>query len=544
MRGLLAAIGIWALFLHAATTADAAERELSARLDAILATAGYEAADWGLLVVDRRSGAVLYQRAADRLFAPADVAQLYTAAAALKAFGLEHRYQTPVHRRGEVDAEGRLDGDLILVAVGDPCLGGRTSPKDGMLLYRDIDHIDAGLMLGAALVEADPLAGLDSLAREVKAAGIVAVAGEVVIDDRLFEATATAGPGPSKVSPIMVNDNLIDVVVTAAAEPGKPAEVRTVPPSSYYAADVRVETGAEGSSPAVVVRGEGPRRFSVRGTVPVGHPPVVRTVEVDDPSSFARALLIERLRAHGVRVDASALGRNPADRLPATSAVAALPKVAQYTSPPWREYLKVALKTGHDAHAQALPLVIAASKGGRTLADGLRREGELLAGFGLPPGGYSLGSGSGESTADLASPRATVALLRAIDALPEATAFEAALPVLGRDGTAVDHVAADRPVRGHARAQAGTAWTVDASSGRPLLLSKSLAGYMETASGRDLAFAFFVNRVPTGPADRQVTSLAAARLLGDLCAVVYDDQAAPDRAAAAAPRPAAASGTR
>ena len=189
--------------------------------------------------------------------------------------------------------------------------------------------------------------------------------------------------------------------------------------------------------------------------------------------------------------------------------------MAQYTSPPLARILRGALKTGHDLHAAALPLLLtAASKGGRTLADGLRREGELLAEPRPAGRRLSLGSGSGESPADLASPRATVALLRAMDGRPEAAAFEAALPVLGRDGTAVDHVAADSPVRGHARAQAGTAWTVDASSGRPLLLSKSLAGYMETASGRDLAFAFFVNRVPTGPAgpaDRQVTSLSAAR---------------------------------
>ena len=79
----------------------------AARLEAILATAGFEAADWGLLVVDRRSGAVLYEREADRLFAPADVAQLFT-----RRGGAEgpRRWstaiQTPVHRRGEVGAEG------------------------------------------------------------------------------------------------------------------------------------------------------------------------------------------------------------------------------------------------------------------------------------------------------------------------------------------------------------------------------------------------------------------------------------------------------
>ena len=44
--------------------------------------------------------------------------KIYSCAAVLSAFGADHTFETPVHRRGEV-VDGRLHGDLILVASGD-----------------------------------------------------------------------------------------------------------------------------------------------------------------------------------------------------------------------------------------------------------------------------------------------------------------------------------------------------------------------------------------------------------------------------------------
>lgn len=508
------------------------------RVRKLVETPGFEAGHWGVLVVDRQSGEVVFERDADHLFVPAEVGQLFGVAAALEALGADYRFQTPVYRRGEVGPDGTLDGDLILMAVGDPSLGGRTSPRDGSLLYRDIDHTRAGGTPGASLVEADPLAGIDHLAREVKAAGILAITGEVIVDDRLFQETPTEGGMPSKTSPIAVNDNLIDVVITPAGEPGSAAEVKTVPPSTFYAAEARVETVAEGQPPKIEIRREGPRRFSIRGQVPVGHPPVVRVFEIEEPAGFARAALIEQLRARGVRVDASPLGDNPSARLPGQSSVSSLPRVAQYTSPPLREYVRLIVKVGHQLHSCSLPLLLAAAEGGRTLDDGLRRQGAIHEQLGLPMAGISFsGSGGGTNRADLVSPRAVVALLRAMDGRAGAASFEAALPVIGREGTALDIVAAESPARGHGRAHAGTSWSRDVTTGRPVLVSKALAGYMETASGRDLAFAVFVNHVPTTgeTADRAVTGLSAARVLGSIFEAFYDDQPASPRSAADGP---------
>ncbi len=64
-------------------------------------------------------------------FAPASTTKLYSVAAAMDELGADYRFETPIYRRGEVDAEGHLQGDLILVASGDLTLGAAPTRKAG-----------------------------------------------------------------------------------------------------------------------------------------------------------------------------------------------------------------------------------------------------------------------------------------------------------------------------------------------------------------------------------------------------------------------------
>ena len=123
-------------------------------------------------------------------------------------------------------------------------------------------------------------------------------------------------------------------------------------------------------------------------------------------------------------------------------------------------------------------------------------------------------------------------------ARPEFSAYEAALPVLGRDGTLARAVAPESPARGHAHAKTGTYWVENDLTGKAVLTSKALAGYLETASGRNLVLAAFVNNValdaPRPGYEVSDATAEAGRLLGSLCEALYGDEAvspAKDRAA-------------
>jgi D-alanyl-D-alanine carboxypeptidase/D-alanyl-D-alanine-endopeptidase (penicillin-binding protein 4) len=497
-----------------------ADDKLRAEIEKVIQAARYRPAHWGLLVVDLESGKTVYARNADQLFAPASVTKLYTVAAALDALGADYRFATPVYRRGAVDTDGQLRGDLVLVASGDLSLGGRTD-ADGHIAFTDHDHTYANGNESGVLTEQDPLAGLNELARQVAAAGIKRVRGDVRVDDRLFEKAESTGSGPSRLTPILVNDNLIDLLITPAAAAGSDATVVSRPATAAYQIDARVETVEKGQRTAVRVSAPAPGRIVVRGQIPVGHKPLVRVREVDDAADFARALFIESLRRAGVAVDVSPLGVNHADKLPPADAYAKLPRVALLTSPPFAESIRLILKVSHNLHASTLPLIVAAHKGKRTLDDGLHLQHDFLKRVGVDADVISFGGGAGGSRADYTTPQATVQLLRYMTSRPDFAAYEAGLPVLGVDGTLADALKPDSPARGKVKAKTGTLFWKDRMNGDYLLTSKALAGYLTTAKGRQLAFAFFVNNVhlrTTRETNR------AGRTLARLAEVVYHNE--------------------
>ncbi|MFO0879423.1 MAG: D-alanyl-D-alanine carboxypeptidase/D-alanyl-D-alanine-endopeptidase [Gemmataceae bacterium] len=486
----------------------AQETPLAREVDQLLKRPEYRHARWGVLVVDSATGKPLVEHNADQLFAPASVTKLYSCAAALVALGAEHRFETPVYQRGD---------DLILVARGDLTLGGRTT-REGKMAFADDDHIYAGpTKTTTQITPTDPLAGLRDLARQVKAGGIDEIKGDVLIDTRFFEQARGSGSGPGLLTPIVVNDNLVDVLVQPASKAGQPAQVRLHPATAFVQVDARVETVTEAGRVNITVRRVGPHRYTVRGRIPVGAAPQVRTCTIDDPAGYARALFIDALLEAGVKVSASPL-RAPEAELPEEASYARLPRVALHRSLPLSEALKVILKVSHNLHASMLPLLVGVKHGKRTLAEGMRLQGKLLGELGLDLKTFSLESGAGGGDGDKVSPRVTVQLLQALRKRPDWSAFEAALPILGVDGTLVSSVPPSSPARGKVKGKTGTYIDDNLLRGSSHLRAKSLAGVMTTAKGRELVFAIFVNDVPLASG---VTATREGQAIGRLCEILY-----------------------
>jgi D-alanyl-D-alanine carboxypeptidase/D-alanyl-D-alanine-endopeptidase (penicillin-binding protein 4) len=228
--------------------------------------------------------------------------------------------------------------------------------------------------------------------------------------------------------------------------------------------------------------------------------------------------MIEALGRAGVAVDASPLGDHRQGSLPARDEVARLPRVAQLVSPPFSESARLILKVSHNLHASTLPLLLAAKQGKRTLDEGLHAQREVLGRLGVDVDTISFGGGAGGSSADLVTPRATIQLLRHMCTRSDAAVYQAALPILGVDGTLSDAVPADSPVRGKVLAKTGTYFVDNTMNNRILLTSKALAGTMTTASNRNLAIALFVNNVHL---EKSADTARVGKTLGRLCEVIY-----------------------
>jgi len=489
------------------------QSELAARVGEVILAPQYRQGRWGLLVQDLATGQTLIQHNADQSFIPASSIKLYFCAAALAELGPKHRFETPVFRRGEV-RDGILEGDLILRGQGDPTLGGRDTTQ-GTMAFTDDDHTYANAT-GAlsTLTDTDPLAGLNVLARQVAAAGIREVHGDVLIDDRLFDLTRNNGNGPDWLSPIVVNDNLVDLLVTPGHEVGAAANVQMRPLTSLFAVRNEVITVGEREPSRVQAALTGHFVIRLRGQIALKSRGLLRNVPVQDPGMFARFLFVEALSRAGVRLVRTA----SVALLPSRTEYARLPRVAVLTSLPLEELLKVTLKTSSNVYANTLPLVVAAKYGETTYAQGLKRLERRLGALGVDLAGVSLATASGGTTKDRLTPLSAVQVLRTLHGRKEFAGFFEALPVLGVDGTLADVVAAGSPARGKVRAKTGTFFQPATRDRGAMLHCKALAGVTTTARGRELAFAFFVNDVPLPPG---VDSTREARALGRLCEILY-----------------------
>jgi D-alanyl-D-alanine carboxypeptidase/D-alanyl-D-alanine-endopeptidase (penicillin-binding protein 4) len=487
----------------------AVARPVPAAIQAIFDKPLYKGGTWGLRVVDLESGQVIYDVGPTKPMLTGSVRKLFTLAQALDKLGPDHRFVTPLYRTGQVK-DGVLEGDLVLVASGDLAMGGRTLP-DGNLAITDYDHNEANSIGNAVLTKPNPLGGYAKLAQQVAATGIREVAGDVVIDDRLFEPFEFRSE--FKVRPIFVNDDLVDVIL----RPGvrfKDADVTWRPLSSAFGVENKLVTTPPGTQTIVDLEPEFPPCIGQPGcegevsgqlTENMKPPltnkfPMIRTFRIVEPQNYARTVLIEELEKAGVKVRADAVAENPVAKLPPRDAYLDSVQVAELESPPYAQYAKWIMKVSYNIGADTSLVLVGLTRGVDTMAGALAAEKKSLPKeFGIPADEFSFfdGSGGGESAV---TNGAIITLLRKVSDQSYFPSFFDALPVLGEDGSlafVTDFM--DEPTlagaRGQVYAKTGTYMTM-ADEQTLSLRSQSLAGYIDTKSGRRLAYVVVINDVP------------------------------------------------
>ena len=474
-----------------ALAAQGGVESLPPEIRAIMDHPLYRNARWSIYVADLATGAPLYDYQGRELVVPGSVTKLFPGAAALDAYGPGYRFETPVYRRGPVDGQGALQGDLILVASGDLTMGGRNTP-DGHIDYTSIDHTYANAIPGATLTPENPLAGLDDLAQQVAAAGIRRVSGNILIDARLFDQM----PKDDYVlTPIMINDNVIDITVRPVAV-GQAATVVTRPETAAYDVLSAVQTVAAGQQLELTVESPQPGQIFVRGQIPADTAEALRTFQVTDPPAFARTLFIEALQRQGVTVDALPTGPNPAALLPPSGSYTPAEQVAVLRALPFSENLNLIFKVSMNVQADTLVMLLAAKHGQKTFDDGMEQILAFLRTTPLDADAVSLGDGRGDARGDLFSPYTATQLLRYMATRPDARAYRDALPLMGEKGTEIDTVPPTSPIRGKTSGKSGTTVVGDLLHQRPIILGRGLAGYTPTASGRELVYSIYVQTVP------------------------------------------------
>src|ERR1043166_9749325 len=331
---------------------------LAERVQQVIGRPEYRRSSFGVAFYDLDANTPVFTLNADKLFVPGSTTKLVTEGTGLELLGPDYRFHTRLYRTGPIRKDGTLDGDLVLVASGDPNLSGRIRP-DGTLAFKDEDHSYSG-----EAVEGDPLLVIRELAGQVAAKGIKRVRGSVLVDSSLFQAGDREGGTGVVISPIVVNDNVIDVVVTPAAAPGAAATFTVSPLTSYLRLTVNVATGAAGSPEQVNFTANLPapdrtHDVTLTGTVPAGGKPQLVPWRVPDPARFAEIVLAEALHERGI-VAAARPANAPPDLKSLAASYTDANQVAEHVSPPLAAAAKVVLKVSQNLHASTLPRVVGA----------------------------------------------------------------------------------------------------------------------------------------------------------------------------------------
>lgn len=94
--------------------------ELARKIDEIIEKSEFVNARWGVFVVSLKDGRVVVARDARKLFNPASIQKILTAIVGLDKLGADFRWTTRAFGQNQIDADGNLNGDLIVYGEGAP----------------------------------------------------------------------------------------------------------------------------------------------------------------------------------------------------------------------------------------------------------------------------------------------------------------------------------------------------------------------------------------------------------------------------------------
>lgn len=452
---------------------------LAAALDDVLAHRPFARASTALVVRSLDTGETLYRRNGATWLVPASTQKILTVAAAAGRLGWDFRFETRLLAAGPI-TDGVLHGDLVVVGSGDPTMNRRHPGR----------------------TEA-----FDEWATTLQARGIRRVTGRLIGDDGGVEQPAWGigwawddlfeGYG-APYSALQFNENEIEVQVGPGITPGAPAIVALAPAQHDLLVENHAVTAAAGAAADVsILRVPGTRFLRVSGQVPLAGQARTLVTTVANAALLYAGELRSVLERHGITVDGGVADLDEVAPAPDLRGAGVL---LVDLSPPLREIADPLLKWSRNIYAEALLMALDPTPPAGA-AEGLDVLRTTLASLGVDPSTYSTRDGSGLSRNDYLSADALVATLTAMWQRPDLREpFVAALPQAGKSGSLYSRLRGT-PAEGLVWAKTGSMSNV-----------RSLAGYIQTAAGSSLAFAFLCNGfdVPAADIDAEVDRLLLA----------------------------------
>jgi serine-type D-Ala-D-Ala carboxypeptidase/endopeptidase (penicillin-binding protein 4) len=451
------------LFLFGKSWSQSVQNEL----DAFASDPVFAHAAIGFLAVDVATGEVVASKNPATCLSPASTVKLFSTATAFQVLGKDYAPKTRFYIDGTLDAKGVVNGNLWIRGGGDVSVGSR---------YYNADGLEDTLLRQWA----------DTLLKM----GVRKINGSIITDASEFGYQGVPdgwnwadmgnyyGAGPSG---LPIYDNMLRYVFKTGNTPGsKTTLVQTVPQIPGFSFHNYISSGGSGDNSYIYGAPYSLDRFGT-GTLETKSPAFVVKGSLPDPElQFAQEML-RVLREAGIEV------RDPvqtARQLTPQSPSVRYPGMKLLLEHTGKNVGSIAWWTNMKSvnlFAESLLCWVGyASNGDGSTENAIGKLEQYWTGK-IPIYGMFIKDGSGLSRSNAISPQHFCDLLRYMGKSKNFDAFYGTLPVAGISGT-LSTVCRNQAGEGKIHAKSGTMNRI-----------KSYAGYVETKSGKMLAFSIIVN---------------------------------------------------
>ena len=468
-------------------TEDRAVARLGDVLDHALSTPPLNTILWGVDIRSLDRGDQIYSRNQHVLMMPASTQKIVTLAIAADRLGWDDRFATNLLSNGRVE-EGVLHGDVIVRGSGDPTI---------------VDDV------------------LTSWARALRARGVHRITGQIVGDDHVLlgniDGHDNTQPGfgtgwswddlalgyAAPVGPLQYRENVVEVSIEPGRSAGSPAHTTLKTPGSALTLINQVTTTVSSEPGFVLLRRlAGAHTLIISGQIAVGADVITRLASVYNPTLFFVQSLRVALEQEGVVVEGPAIDIDQVSDQEQATIKSRLRTLVQHQSEPLSTIAVDMMKRSQNLYAesvlQRLGVVLSGNR-----STGPSVVASALAKWGISRNRAVVADGSGLSRYNyLTASALTDILTRLHESSGNQSFFSATLSVAGKDGTLRNRLVGTAAAE-NARAKTGSMSQV-----------RSLAGFVRTADGEQLAFAILANNFSadatnvTEAIDAVITALA------------------------------------
>lgn len=427
----------------------------------IIQKSGASDSFWSVVVMDH-DGSILEAVEPDRLVRPASVQKLLVTAAYLHELGPEYTFETTLCGVGEQEGT-TWRGDLIVRGGGDPSI------NDDFY--------------------SDPLFLFEKWTEVLSDEGIERIEGNLIADDTRFDDQAWPRGWEwddlsfyyaVELSALSFNKNVVNLDVFADGPPGSRPEIRWFPFNTDYVNFVNEQriTGPETAYDESYRRVPGTNTILLRSTLPQGYVEE-EPLSIHDPSLYFIDTFRRYLEQRGIVLKGE-LAVNPTD---SPYGERSCKFMDLHESVPVSKMVRQVNTESDNFYAEMLAKELAVEVYGTpgTTENGLMAIEEYLHTAGVDTTRVYMRDASGMAPANLIRASDVNRVLVEVGRSEHFEIYRASLAQAGRSGT-LEHRFGGSPIRGHFYGKTGYLSGV-----------RSLAGYLQARSGREVVVTIFTN---------------------------------------------------